>query len=674
MADLLATLSAALARSPGTGWPQASGPFAGRAMQRLVGRRGAVERTSLADLPAPGQQALSDGQGGPAPVGVGTLIFEEDILKLRFLERVCRERGHVVAAHASPEAALETYQDQVPSLVVLGGSHASALLLCRRIQQFPQSVDTVIVIVGWSNRREDRDAAFLVGADDYLPVSANLRVLDARLTVIERNARLRAERRLAVDALHCLRTEVGRQHDAQWARLDSLAIALREGVAGDGAAPQALQQAVAMLERKVAEQGSELRALKELLGGGRASRSAEIETGGAGEAPRELRIPIQWTRDDRRNLRRAAPSAGDPERIQRLQPVGSPETQADPAAIPFPFRETLRRVLQPFGDDVRQNRLELSYHVAPQMPDDVVGDPDRIHELLTILVGNAIRFTREGEITVCVVPVGQTRADLVLLGSVADSGVGLTPEHQRTAFNALARGGEMARPTSGETHGLPMASHLVRSMGGRLWFESEVDQGSTFRFTLRLRLLRRDDGGSGRTGRHRAESGRVARAVDVTSVSVLLADDTPADCGSVIRVLEGGGHRIVVVPDGRQAVAAAEEETFDVALVNLRMPRMDGFECAAVIRTKEGPRGEHLPIIGISGTPVLGDAERCAVVGIDACVRKPLEPAGLVATIHRLRAGSVSEGACGALMDTPGYTRSQERSTTGPAGFPDLSR
>jgi CheY-like chemotaxis protein len=179
--------------------------------------------------------------------------------------------------------------------------------------------------------------------------------------------------------------------------------------------------------------------------------------------------------------------------------------------------------------------------------------------------------------------------------------------------------------------GLALAAHLVRSMGGQIWFESERDHGTTVRFTMRLGMRAAD------LADDAVAPGQLARRPPGSSsgagLDLLVVGDIPEDRREATRALEERGHRVVVASDGPQALGMVVATPFDAVLLNLRMPAMDGFELAAVLRTLEGHRGRRLPIVALTAMVLAGDLERCAAAGIDACLHKPRDGDDVLGTL-----------------------------------------
>jgi CheY-like chemotaxis protein len=322
---------------------------------------------------------------------------------------------------------------------------------------------------------------------------------------------------------------------------------------------------------------------------------------------------------------------------------------AEPArpGMRFALRGAVRTAIGPLQQRARQRGIGLVCHVAPDLPDAVVGDGGRLAQLLVHLVGGAIRFTDEGEVALCLGLGAQVPPALVVLGSVADSGPGLPTDELRRLLDVGGAQGP-ARVASSVGSGLLAAAHLVHGMGGRIWLESERDHGTTVRFSIRLGVRHGEwwdhDGAGHRAARRARTLAAAGRGLDV-----LVAGEVGEHRVRVSRCLEALGHRVVAVSSGREAIAAAMDDDVDLAVIDLRMSRMDGFELAAVMRTLEGAGTQRVPILALNPTPLAGDQERCAAVGIDACIATAAgdDDEKLVDAVHRLHSQShaVSESA-----------------------------
>jgi two-component system, sensor histidine kinase and response regulator len=439
--------------------------------------------------------------------------------------------------------------------------------------------------------------------------------------------------------------------------------------------------------------------------------------------------------------------------------------------IPFDLRESLGETMKALGFRAHQKGLELVFEVQPDVPESLLGDPGRIRQILINLVGNAIKFTEQGEIFVKVEEEAQETDRTVLHIAVSDTGIGIPAEKQQKIFEAFSQAdGSMTRKFGGTGLGLAICVRLVELMGGKIWVESQPGRGSTFHFTLRLdveetpsrsssllqpehlrdlRVLVVDDNFTNRRvllgmltrwgmKPTAVEGGRAAlqqmAAADadghafslilldghmpemdgfelasqiqtnanlagsvvmmLTSVGhlgdaarcrnlgisaylvkpvrqaelleaicevlqnsptqavrprvtqqtahdskskcrILLAEDNSVNRTLAIRLLEKNGYQVSVAVNGLEAVAAVERETFDIVLMDVQMPDMDGFEATAAIRRGEESTGIRLPIIAMTAHALKGDQERCLAAGMDAYISKPIRRTELFAALER---------------------------------------
>ena len=317
----------------------------------------------------------------------------------------------------------------------------------------------------------------------------------------------------------------------------------------------------------------------------------------------------------------------------------------DLESIPFGLRDCLGDTLNPLALRAHQKGLELISHVHPEIPDTLVGDPGRLRQVLVNLVGNAIKFTEKGEVVVEVSSAkGQvssnnvtrdtgTRDTCLLHFSVRDTGIGIPQDKQEIIFHAFEQAdGSTTRRYGGTGLGLAISSQLVEMMGGRIGIESRVGEGSTFHFTARFGLQN-----AGRvSGAEIAEDGSRPSGQVQAGLHILLAEDNPVNQRLAVRLLEKWGHIVGVAGDGKEALGFLENQPFDLVLMDVQMPEMDGLEAAAAIRQREKATGAHIPIIALTAHAMKGDRERCLEAGMDDYVSKPLQTEDLFRAIKRL--------------------------------------
>ena len=436
-------------------------------------------------------------------------------------------------------------------------------------------------------------------------------------------------------------------------------------------------------------------------------------------------------------------------------------------SVGFKLRDTLGDTLHTLSGRASGKDLELTYRIPPEIPDNLVGDPGRLCQIILNLAGNAIKFTDKGEISVDVKLESKEDNTVRLHFAVRDTGPGIPAEKQQIIFEAFRQAdSSMSRRYGGTGLGLAISSHLVELMKGRMWVESELQKGSTFHFiasfslqtdvsakppaepeTLHgLHVLIVDDNrtnrlileemlsnwrmkpaavGSGQAAL--AEMDRAAKANEpfhlvlldglmpqmdgfalaeqirrtpglsettlimlssagnpegesrcrelgidyclmkpvkqselldsivaalsiatadeivpaaareypesAASLRVLLAEDGLVNQKVAVNLLKQRGHKVTVANNGREALTALDRESFDVVLMDVQMPSMDGFEATSIIREREKESGAHLPIIAMTAHAMKGDRERCLEAGMDGYIAKPIRAKDLYRTI-----------------------------------------
>ena len=434
--------------------------------------------------------------------------------------------------------------------------------------------------------------------------------------------------------------------------------------------------------------------------------------------------------------------------------------------ICFNLRDNLEEIMRAMAFRAHEKGLELLCDVKPELPDFVVADATRIRQIITNLVGNAIKFTEHGEVALLAGLETRDRDLLRLHFSVRDTGIGIAPDKHKAIFEPFAQAdGSTTRKYGGTGLGLSICTRLVEAMQGKIWVESEPGKGSSFHFSAccdaatgeeehqsvkdanlaGLQVLVVDDNATNRrilvdmlwrwhmrptpagsasealsllqrasehglpfalvltdvhmpgmdgfdlvehikasnlladavimmltSGEQRGDGARcrelgvaayltkpvrraelraamaqaligrkeepdslitldsLRRPGAASTLRILLAEDNPVNQRVACRILEKDGHRVVIAGNGREAVKALARQEFDLVLMDVQMPEMDGFEATAAIRAGEKQSGLHIPIVAMTAHAMTGDRERCLAAGMDAYLSKPIHARDLL--------------------------------------------
>ncbi len=299
----------------------------------------------------------------------------------------------------------------------------------------------------------------------------------------------------------------------------------------------------------------------------------------------------------------------------------------------FNLHGELRELVDLFRPKAEEKGLDLVFHVTPETPDRVEGDLARLRQVMFNLLGNAIKFTEAGWVHFRVDAGRGAGNRAALRFRVSDTGVGIPPEKLAAVFEPFSQvDSSTTRRFGGTGLGLAISRQLVRMMGGDIRVDSAPGSGSTFTVTLGLRRVDSLAGQGAPPGKERTESGNGASRG--RPLKILLADDNTFNRKLAMILLERKGHHVVSVGNGEEALAAFGKERFDLVLMDIEMPVMDGLQAARRIR--EDSRERHIPIIAMTAHAMRGDEERFLRAGMDAYVSKPINSEKLLEAIHRI--------------------------------------
>jgi CheY-like chemotaxis protein len=310
---------------------------------------------------------------------------------------------------------------------------------------------------------------------------------------------------------------------------------------------------------------------------------------------------------------------------------------------PFDLREMAAQLIDTFRYRAREKAITISQQIAAEVPSRLSADPLRLRQVLMNLLSNAVKFTEQGNVALRVSVESTSDKNVWLRFSVSDSGIGISAHDQEKIFAPFTQvDASNTRRYGGTGLGLAIASDLVRAMGNRLSVRSELGFGSEFFFTIPLERVAEPvhvepeqadaaaehaENGAKSAPRNGASAGSPAGPL-----RVLLAEDVPTNQKLVVLFLTRRGHHVDVASNGVQAVDLAARNKYDVILMDVQMPDMDGLQAATAIRAL--PNGSHVPIIALTAHAMQGDRERCVAAGMDDYLPKPLDMRKLLSMVE----------------------------------------
>ena len=290
----------------------------------------------------------------------------------------------------------------------------------------------------------------------------------------------------------------------------------------------------------------------------------------------------------------------------------------------FNVRNCLQESVTMMAAKAREKNLRLELEVADAVPEDVVGDQYRLGQILLNLIGNAVKFTDDGEVRVAV-----QCHDGTLEFTVSDTGIGISESQQEKIFQTFSQvDSSSTRRHGGTGLGLAISKGLVELMGGRLSVRSRLGQGSVFAFTLPVKS-------KGSSNLSVAKESGEAEVPDAPEAHILLVEDNPMVREVILMTLSRRPWQTVTAETGREAVQKWQAGRFDLILMDLRMPDMDGLEATREIRRREAGKGKSVSIVGLTAHANRAVHKECLAAGMEDVLVKPFESAMLYAAIER---------------------------------------
>jgi signal transduction histidine kinase/CheY-like chemotaxis protein len=315
--------------------------------------------------------------------------------------------------------------------------------------------------------------------------------------------------------------------------------------------------------------------------------------------------------------------------------------------IGFNLRTLLEETAEMLAPQAREKGLELVLIIADTLPFDLRGDPGRIRQILVNLLGNAIKFTHQGQVVLEARAEAQTEGTARVVFQVSDTGIGIEPDKQLLVFESFTQADSgTTRKYGGTGLGLAISKRLTELMGGTIGLTSEPGRGSRFAVTLPLEKqapVNRDDALSSTLDRVRAlvvDDNAVAPppARPLEGMRVLVVEDNAINQTVAVRTLERMGCRADAVANGVEALQVLSLMQYDSVLMDCQMPEMDGYEATREVRRRETGLRRHVPIIAMTANAMAGDREKCLEAGMDDYLAKPIRREELMRTLLRWKA------------------------------------
>jgi signal transduction histidine kinase/DNA-binding NarL/FixJ family response regulator len=333
--------------------------------------------------------------------------------------------------------------------------------------------------------------------------------------------------------------------------------------------------------------------------------------------------------------------------------------------VRFPLRKWLWEAVMPLQISAQSKGLELKLAAAEALPKEMVGDPGRMRQIVSNLVSNAIKFTERGSVQV------EMRCDAAAASlqiSVKDTGIGIAHDKQQAIFDAFVQAdSSTSRRYGGTGLGLAISMQLAQAMGGRIELKSQLGAGSQFIVTIPLQALdasaSQQDFASTQLGSETVPAGlfnpnaSLPRAANASYLGklALVADDHEVNRLLASKLLERLGFEVTLAHDGEQAIEAVLQRKFDVILMDIQMPRMNGWQAASELRKwEQQTQCIRVPIIALSAHASAADREQALSVGMDGYLSKPLTPEALASA---LRATGLGRGVAAASNPTAAFVK-----------------
>jgi CheY-like chemotaxis protein len=306
--------------------------------------------------------------------------------------------------------------------------------------------------------------------------------------------------------------------------------------------------------------------------------------------------------------------------------------------VHFHLPREVEKTVSSFDLEAQKKGLELSCSIDDNVPKTVTGDPTRLQQVLVNLIGNAIKFTEQGAVAISL-----RQDETGVLFSISDTGVGIPPEKIDRLFNVFTQIDTFGmRKYEGTGLGLAISKNLVELMGGSIGVESVENRGSTFYFTIPFALHTGMDDITETIVLEKPEESLPEQPLlcGKKVLEILLVEDKPMNQKLATVLLEKKGHKVTTAINGREALDILRSQLFDLILMDIHMPEMDGLEATARIRAFENETVRRIPIIAMTAFAMKEDRDKCLQAGMDYYVSKPINTKELYSALAKVMEGS----------------------------------
>jgi ligand-binding sensor domain-containing protein/signal transduction histidine kinase/CheY-like chemotaxis protein len=326
--------------------------------------------------------------------------------------------------------------------------------------------------------------------------------------------------------------------------------------------------------------------------------------------------------------------------------IAAGKMQLDPTD--FDLREIVQTTVRAVEFQAHQKGLAVVCEIDPAIPELLRGDFTRVRQIVLNLLNNSVKFTEKGEIALRVKLADRSAGNVAVYFEVTDTGIGISENKQKVIFEAFSQAEHsMTRRFGGTGLGLTISSRLVRLMGGDLCVNSIESEGSRFYFTVRLEAAQAPV----KVTDPLNSAIKTLQTVP-NPLHVLVVEDSLVNQRVAVMLLKKRGHTTAIANNGREALEILQRHDFDVILMDIQMPEMDGFEATTAIRLDEESTGKHVPIVGLTAHAMESYKKRCLEIGMDRYLSKPIVSEQLFETIESLAANAGNTSAI--LMGSTG--------------------